>query len=113
MYINPELEIRPLGFHHQPGRDDVIRFKFAAMTDDPSELFDSSQVDHSAFSRDFGVYALDPKASDPWWDLAGGDLAGGNFSAPPPHSTGSCGLNIGYTEEANGTLTVYVLWHET
>ena len=63
MYINPGLEIGRLGYCLQPGLDDVIRFKFIAKTDDPSLLFDKSQVDSTRFSPDFRVSTLDPKAS--------------------------------------------------
>ena len=55
MYINPGLEIEPLGYCLQPGMDDVIRFKFTAKTDDPSQLFDKSQVDSTRFSPDFSA----------------------------------------------------------
>ena len=113
MYINPELDIEPLGYFLQPGMDDVIRFKFTAKTDDPSLLFDDSQVDASKFSSNFSVSALDPKATDMWWDISSQTLSGGNFSVPPPKSKGTRGLSIGYVKNDDGTLTVYVLWHET
>jgi hypothetical protein len=93
--------------------DDVIRFKFTAKTDDPSLLFDDSQVDASKFSSNFSVSALDPKATDMWWDISSQTLSGGNFSVPPPKSKGTRGLSIGYIKNDDGTLTVYVLWHET
>jgi hypothetical protein len=113
MYINPELDIEPLGYFLQPGMDDLIRFKFTAKTDDPSLLFDDSQVDSTAFSPDFYVSALDPTTSEKWWDISSQTLSGGNFTVPPPKSSGTRGLNIGFVKNDNGTLTVYVLWHET
>lgn len=113
MYINPGLEIDPLGYCLQPGMDDVIRFKFTAKTDDPSLLFDESQVDASRFFSDFRVSALEPKAAESWWDVSAKTLTGGNFTVPPPDSTGTRGLNVGYVKNGDGTLTVYVLWHET
>jgi hypothetical protein len=113
MYINPELQIEPLGFFLQPGMDDIIRFKFTARTDDPSVLFDESLIDSTEFNSDFGVYALDPNATDSWWDVSSQKLTGENFTVPPPNSSGTRGLNIGYITNDDGTLTVYVLWHET
>ncbi|QDU45990.1 hypothetical protein Mal52_44870 [Symmachiella dynata] len=113
MYINPDLDIEPLGFSLQSGMDDVIRFKFLAKTDDPSKIFDATHVDSAKFKSDFGVYALDPDAKDDWWDVSSQTLVGGNFTVPPPKSQGTRGLNIGFTENDNSTLTIYVLWHET
>lgn len=113
MYINPAVKIEPLGFFLQPGMDDVIRFKFVAQTDDPALVFDSNRVDAKKFGPDFRLSALEPHTADKWWDASKQTLTGGNFSVPPPKSSGTCGLNIGYTKNAEGTMTVYVLWHET
>jgi hypothetical protein len=113
MYINTDVEIVPLGFYFEPSLDDLIRFKFVANTNDPTKLFDSTQVPASKFSTDFGVDALRPEAKESWWDVGSQKLTGGSFSVPPPKAQGSRGLNIGYKSNDDGTLTVYVLWHET
>lgn len=62
MYINPEIDITPLGYAIETGMDDVIRFKFVANTDDPSTLFDSAQVDATKFTDQSNPYALHPKS---------------------------------------------------
>jgi len=113
MYINPDLDIEPSGFFLRPGMDDTIRFKFIAKTNDPSQLFESDMIAATDFKPDFGVYALSPNARDSWWDIATQKLTGGNFSVPSRTSAGSRGLNVGYFENSKGTLTVYILWHET
>lgn len=113
MYINPAVKIEPLGFFLQPGMDDIIRFKFVAQTNDPALVFDSAHVDAKKFGPDVRLSALEPGAAEKWWDVSKQTLTGGNFSVPPPKSSGTRGLNIGYTKNADGTLTVYVLWHET
>lgn len=113
MYLNPSVKIEPLGFFLQPGMDEVIRFKFVAHTDDPAQIFDAAQVDSKKFGVGFHLSALEPGATDEWWDVSKHSLTGGNFSVPSPKSSGTRGLNIGYTKNADGTLTVYVLWHET
>lgn len=113
MYINPAVKIEPLGFFLQPGIDDVIRFKFVAQTDDPALVFDATHVDSKKFDRNLRLSALESGAADKWWDVSKQTLTGGSFSVPPPKSSGTRGLNIGYTRNADGTLTVYVLWHET
>ena len=88
MYINPELDITPLGYAIETGMDDVIRFKFVAKTDNPSSLFDSAQVDATRFADNFNPYALHPEA---WWDLSSKSLSGANFSVPPPNSKAHAG----------------------
>ena len=112
MYINPAVQIEPLGFFLQPGMDDVIRFKFVAKTNDPAQVFDSTLVDPKKFGPDFQISALEPGAADKWWDVSRQTLTGGNFSVPSPKSSGTRGLNIGYTQNSERTLTFYVLWHE-
>jgi hypothetical protein len=113
MYINPEIDIKPLGYAIETGMDDEIRFKFIAITDDPSALFDTAQVDATKFSANFNPSSLRPQASETWWDLSSKKLSGANFSVPPPNSQGTRGLNVAYAKNDEKTLTVYVLWHET
>jgi len=113
MYINPEIDIKPLGYAIETGMDDTIRFKFVANTDDPSALFDSTQVDASRFTDDFNPYALHREGAEVWWDLSSKSMSGANFSVPPPGSKGTRGLNIAYVKNDDNTLTVYVLWYET
>ena len=113
MYINPELEIDPVGYSIETGMDDVIRFKFVAMTDDPAILFDPSRVDTKEFADEFTLSGLNPQAPETWWDLSSQQLTGANFTVPPPGSKGMRGLNIAYAKNEDGTLTVYVLWCET
>ena len=36
MYVNPQLDIEPLGYYMQPGMNDVSRFKFNTKTGDRS-----------------------------------------------------------------------------
>jgi len=66
MYINPEIDINPLGYAIETGIDDAIRFKFMATTDDPATLFDSAQVDATKFAPNFNPYALHPNAPETW-----------------------------------------------
>ena len=113
MYINPEIDIKPLGYAIETGMDDTIRFKFVAHTDDPSALFDSNHVDASRFADDFNPYTLRPQSAEAWWDLSSKSVSGANFSVPPPGSKGTRGLNIAYVKNDDNTLTVYVLWYET
>ena len=113
MYINPELEIDPVGYSIETGMDDVIRFKFIAKTDDPSILFNPVRIDRKKFVDDFRLSTMKPQAPETWWDLSSQQVTGANFTVPPPDSKGTRGLNIAYAKNDDGTLTVYVLWCET
>jgi hypothetical protein len=113
MYIQPDLQIKPLGFFLLDSIDDIVRFKFIAMTDDPASIFDPKFVDPTAFRVGIDTHALQPNSTDSWWDLSKKTLTGGRFVVPPPGAQGSRGLNIGYTRNQDKTITVYVLWHET
>ncbi len=123
MYINPKITIEPLGYATVSGMDDEIRFKFTALTDDPATLFDSTQIDSTKFVSNFNPSSLQPSSPDlsmllqpnapkNWWDVSVQTVSGGSFRVPPPNAKGTRGLNIAYKTKDDGTLTVYVLWHE-
>ncbi len=113
MYIDPAVEIEPLGYALDAGMDDVIRFKFIAKTDDPSMLFDDSQVESTRFKPILKPATFFTAAPETWWMLSSTASLGAKFSVPPPNSKGTRGLNIAYTKNDDKTLTVYVLWYET
>ncbi len=114
MYIQSDLEIVPLGYCLEDGfLDATIRFKFIAKTADPASLFDAAYVDPTTFVDDLDPPVFNQTAGETWWDLSSQHLSGATFIVPPPNSKGSRGLNIAYTDNHDGTLTVYVLWFET
>ena len=103
MYINPEIEIKPLGYAIETGMDDVVRFKFIAITEDPSTLFDTTQVDATKFAANFNPSSLQSKAAETWSDLSSQTRSGASFSVPPPNSQGTRGLNIAYVKNDDNT----------
>lgn len=109
MYIDEKLRIHPIGFYLQSGMDDLVRFKFIAETDDSSKLFDPRHVDSAKFKARGDLNGLHPDSDTPWWDVSSRPLTGENFVVPP----GIRGLNVGYFDNGDETLTVFVLWHET
>jgi hypothetical protein len=113
MYINPDVVIEPLGYALDAGMDDVIRFKFIAKTDDPSILFDDTQVESTKFKPILKPSNFFTAAPETWWSLSSKTSLGAKLSVPPPSSKGTRGLNIAYTKNDDKTLTVYVLWYET
>ncbi|MDA7884801.1 hypothetical protein N9B23_00355 [bacterium] len=113
MYINPDVVIEPLGYALDAGMDDVIRFKFIAKMDDPSMLFDDTQVESTKFKPILKPSSFFTAAPETWWKLSSKATLGAKLSVPPPNSKGTRGLNIAYTKNDDKTLTVYVLWYET
>lgn len=113
MYINPDVEISPLGHCLDFGfQDDVIHFKFIAKTDKIEEIFQSEFV-----SPDKLVprNALDPPRyglAQEWWDASQHSLTGGDFFVPDPRTSGDRGLRIGILKNGDGTCTVYSSWLE-
>ena len=114
MYINPNVEISPLGHCRDYGfQDDAVHFKFTAMTDNPNEIFQRKFVpSEKLLPRD----ALRPPRyglADAWWDASKQSLIGGDFIVPDPKTNGDRGLHIGILKNNDGTCTVYSSWFET
>lgn len=111
MFINAELEITPMGFHREPGIDDMVCFKFIAHTTDLASVFHRDVIDHSEFSSEDMTFLrsrLDGGIDSDWWDHAEHELVGGAFNVPV-----ACGQCVGFAPNSDGTHTVYVLWHQT
>jgi hypothetical protein len=113
MYINPELEIVPLGYCIRPGLDATIFVKFVAKTDKPSKLFIREKVDATRFDLGFRRFVTEPKTAVSWWDVSSQRLTGASLIVKSPDSAGDCGLDVAYTHNPDGTMTVYAVWCET
>ena len=105
MYIDPDIHIRPQGFKLTSGIDDSIWFKFVAETSDITDVFAVHVVDTSSFTKKF---ALRSDSTTSWWDVPAHSLTGGQVSLPNARF-----MNVGYRDNADDTLTVYIMWHET
>ena len=113
MYIEPELEIEPLGYRYEHGfQDDAIAFKFIAKTETIGDIFNSEFVDSAELVLRDTEYGLRNDLAETWWDVANRKLIGDNFNVPPPGSTGARALNIGIFDNDDGSFTVYVYWFE-
>ena len=105
MYINPVIDIDPIGYKLLgSGIDDAIFFKFRTKAESIKEIFDSNYVDTSSFSKDFQFIYQDKGLK--WWDVTGRKFTGGEISLPNVKY-----MNVGIQEEDN-EYVVYIFWHE-
>jgi len=114
MYINPEVEIMPLGHCHDIGfQDDVIHFKFRAIAEDIGSIFQPELVPPDEMAQREPLTPPRYGLAKPWWDATNQSLYGGDFTVPDPRTKGNRGLKIGIIENSDGSFTVYSSWHET
>jgi hypothetical protein len=105
MFLRPELGVSDEHLRYEPGMDAAMWSKFTVRVKGIDEVFDTSRVNTSEFTQagyDFNVDWID----DAWWDadkrtlIGGEDEVGGNF------------MRVGYVDNGDGTLTIYVFWFE-
>ncbi len=105
MYLNPSLELRPLGYKLEgSGIDDGIWFKFETSVD-ISQIFNSTIVNVSKFERGFTF--LHEMKELKWWDVAGKSFLGGQVELPNARY-----MNVGIEKKGAGYV-VYIMWHKT
>lgn len=105
MYLDPSVRIDAEGFQHIDWMDDLVRVKFVAHTDDISKLFLNPPVDASIMKPNF---KLDNHGQYRWWDPSSQSLTGAEYELPNVKF-----MEVGYFDNNDGTLTVYIQWFET
>ena len=105
MCLRPELVVSDEHLRYEPGMDAAMWSKFTVRVKGIDEVFDTSRVDTSKFTQagyDFNVDWID----DDCWDankrslIGGEDEVGGDF------------MRVGYVDNGDGTLTIYIFWFE-
>ncbi|MGB8703242.1 MAG: hypothetical protein WCD18_27815 [Thermosynechococcaceae cyanobacterium] len=105
MYLQSDVEIIPEGYKLISGIDDAIWFRFIAKTTNIADVFMKDKVNTSKFTTNHKFYG---DTLPDWWDIESKVLTGGEISLPNARF-----MNVGYVNNQDGTLTVYVIWHET
>ena len=107
--IRSDLSIEPKGYAIKPGMDYMVRFVFVAETDDQAMGFNPTTIDAGAFAPGFEFGPGESHMTESWWDHASHDLTGARVWVP----TDDFWLlqQIGFYENSDGTLTVYVWRH--
>ena len=105
MCLRPGLVVEDEHLTYGPGFDAAMWSKFTVKVKSIDEVFDTSRVNTSEFKRkgyEFRVNWID----DPWWDADKHRLTGGEVQV------GDDFMRVGYIDNRDGTLTVYVFWFE-
>lgn len=105
MCLRPGLIVSDEHLCYGPGIDAAMWSKFTVRAKGIGEVFDTSRVDTSEFTREgfqFKVEWID----DPWWDADLHRLIGGEVKV------GEDFMRVGYDDNRDGTLTVYIFWFE-
>jgi hypothetical protein len=105
MYINPKIEIRPMGFKLEgSGIDDAIWFKFETDAE-LANIFDSKMVDAGTFQQRSNSAAgvTGPK----WWHLPQKVISSEAIALPNARY-----MSV-YIEKHGKRHIVSIFWHET
>ncbi|MCA8992809.1 MAG: hypothetical protein KDA69_08045 [Planctomycetaceae bacterium] len=105
MCIREDLVVRESQLRYSPGFDAAMWCKFTAEAGDIGEVFDESRVDTAEFSGEDYKFRVD-WIKDAWWDVETVHLKGGDVEV-----NGSF-MRVGYLDNGDGTLTVYIFWFE-
>ena len=113
MYINPDIEIEPLGYHYEHGfLDDLICFKFEALTGEYAKIFQEDVLPAQKLVMQERSSNLNRDIDQQWWDPPKSKFIGGDFSVPALHTKGDRGLSVAVVPNGKDRLTVYALWFE-
>jgi hypothetical protein len=106
MALRSGLEVRDEHLRYSPGMDGVMWCRFTVEAKGIDEVFDTSQVDVSEFKEE-GYEVGQSGLGNRWWDVAGKKLTGGSVEVRNDEF-----MHVGYMDNGDGTLTVYIYWFE-
>jgi hypothetical protein len=105
MCLRPGLVVEDEHLTYCPGFDAAMWSKFTVRVKDLDEVFDTSRVDTSEFTRDGYKFKVD-WIDDSWWDADKQRLTGGE------DEIGDDFMRVGYVDNGDGTMTIYIFWFE-
>lgn len=103
--IREQLEVEDEHLWYSPGMDAILWCRFTVTASGIGEVFDPSRVDVSEFD-DTDYKISDSRIRNSWWDADRRKLTGGKVDL------GDEFLRVGYADNGDGTLTVYIYWFE-
>jgi hypothetical protein len=104
MFLTVDLPLEAKGLKMAEGIDTAMWFKFVVAKQPLENLFKTEVVKVSEFAPD--ITFTNANLPD-WWDVQGKALVGDNVALPNGRY-----MQVGI-EEADDTLTVYIMWYET
>ena len=105
MCIRNGLVVKDDHLRYSPGIDAAMWSRFSVKVNGIDEVFDGSMVDTSEFSQDGYEIRVD-WINDVWWDVDSQQLIGGEVQVEGNW------MRVGYVDNGDGTLTVYIFWFE-
>ena len=105
MCLRPELVVSDEHLRYEPGMDAAMWSKFTVRVKGIDEVFDTSRVDTSEFTQNGYEFRVD-WIDDAWWDADKRTLIGGE------DEVGADYMRVGYVDNGDGTLTIYIFWFE-
>ncbi|BCX48060.1 hypothetical protein HAHE_19680 [Haloferula helveola] len=106
MALRSGLEVTDEHLRYSPGMDGIMWSRFTVEAKGIDEVFDTSQVDVSEFDQP-GYQLEMNRINDRWWDVKGRKLTGGSIEVRNDEF-----MHVGYVDNGDGTLTVYIYWFE-
>ncbi len=89
-----------------PGMDSVIYCRFTVVASSIEEVFDENKVDADQFNdEDYQGLKVEWIEND-WWDIERSPLTGGEVEINGDW------LRVGFRDNGDGTLTVYIFWFQ-
>lgn len=105
MCLRPGLVVTDEHLRYGPGMDAAMWSRFTVRAKSIHEVFDASRVDPSEFTQNGYEFRVD-WITESWWDADNQRLIGGE------DRIGDDFMRVGYVDNGDGTLTVYVFWFE-
>ena len=99
MCIRKDLAVEDPHFVYSPGYDYIMWSKFDVRVDNIDKVFDAARIDVSKLREGYKMRSL----TDKWWDAGDHELSGASFEVSDDET-----MDVGYFDNGDGTLTVYI-----
>ncbi|MCH7228353.1 hypothetical protein [Haloferula sp. A504] len=106
MGLRSGLEVRDEQLRYSPGMDGIMWCRFTVEAKGLDEVFDTSLVDVSELNEP-GCQLRGAGSSPRWWDVQTKTLTGGSVEVRNDEF-----MDVGFVDNEDGTLTVYIFWFE-
>lgn len=106
LYLRRNLTVENENLRYSPGMDALMWCRFTVKAKSIEDVFTSGKVDTSEFKEVGFKFRQSTPIADQWWDVDERNLTGGEVQV------GEDFMRVGYVDNGDGTLTVYIFWFE-
>ena len=108
MYLRRDLIIKEQNLWYSPGMDAVMWCRITVEAKNINDVFDPNKVDTTEFTDvGYKIRHATP-ITDRWWDADARHLVGGEVEV----DFNKAFMHVGFANNGDGTLTVYIFWFE-